>query len=120
MATQEESKQFHEKLQQAKQEIAAKSFSDSQFRAQLIADPRGTIEKEYGLSEGTLSGVTFNVVEEQSGEIVLPIPDAEIELSEDQLELVAGGALFIGIIGLVGSVAVAAKVGATAGVEAGW
>ena len=117
MPTQEELKQFHERFQQAKSEMAAKSFTDSQFRAQLIADPRGTVEKEYELPEGTLSGLNINVVEEHSGEIVLPIPAADMELTEEQLELVAGGFVFLGVVGPILSFGVAL---AGEGVRAGW
>ena len=118
MATPEELKQFGEKLQQSKSEIAAKSFTDSGFRAQLLADPRGTVEKEYGLPEGTWSDLNINIVEENSGEIVLPIPAADLELTEDQLELVAGGVAFIGA--LIGTVVTAAATVAVAGIKKGW
>jgi hypothetical protein len=104
-----------DRLQEVKQEIAEKCAQDSGFRSSLMADPTATVEAEYGLEKGTLGDVHLNVVVEEPGSIVLPIPPdmSEIELTDEQLDQVAGGAAFIGAVGAIaGAVSATAAAGA--------
>jgi hypothetical protein len=83
-----------------------------------VASPRATIEKYYGFPEGMLTEINIQIFEEAPESIGLVIPpppstDGE-ELTEDQLEAIAGGAAFT----VAGTVAVG-KVVAKAVVKAG-
>ena len=102
-----------ERMQEVKNEIAAKSVQDSDFRAALLSNPGATIEEEYGLEAGALSEIKMNVVVEESGSIVVPIPAdmSDAELTDEQLDQVAGGfafsvALTVGVIAAGATVAV--------------
>ena len=76
-------------------EIIQKAWEDAEFKSRLVKDPVGAIE--------TLTGTKLNlpadkkiVVRDQTNESVFYInipakPSDDIELSEDQLEMVAGG-----------------------------
>jgi hypothetical protein len=110
-----------ERFVEIKGEIAAKCAHDSDFRAALIRDPGATIEEEYGLEKGAMSAITFNVMPEDATTVAIPIPPdtTEVELSDDELDQVAGGfaftvALTIATMGLasatIGGVATTAVV----------
>jgi len=105
-------KRFHE----VKDEIAQKCATDSEFRDALLANPNKTIEEEYELEPGSLSELKFQVVVEEDS-VVLPIPPdvSEMELSDEQLDQVAGGGFFtvgltIAVIGAAASVTTTAAV----------
>ena len=104
---------IHERLQEVKNEIAAKAAQDPDFRSALIDNPQAAIEAEYSLEEGALGGTTLSVVEEAPDSILIPIPPdmSEVELTDEQLDKVAGGFAFIAI-----TTAVIGAVGAAAGV----
>jgi hypothetical protein len=102
---------MQERFVEVKGEIAAKCAHDSDFRAALIRDPGATIEEEYGLEKGAMSEFTFNVMLEDDKTIVIPIPPdmTEAELSDDELDQVAGGFAFtagltIATVGLAAAV----------------
>ncbi|MFN4011461.1 MAG: hypothetical protein ACK4K8_16035 [Pannonibacter sp.] len=66
--------------------------TDAAFRARLIADPRGAIAELFRAEPK--SGLTFTVVEEQPGEVVLVLPAAQDELSLAELDQASGGATY--------------------------
>ena len=76
-----------------KNEIANNCLQSSEFRASLLEDPKGTIEDLYGLESGSLKDIDINIVQESVGTVVMPIApvSGDQELSDEQLELVAGG-----------------------------
>ena len=82
------------RIGEVKNELAQKCGTDEDFRTALIADTQGTIESEYGLEPGALEGLKISVVVEAHNELIVPIgPDmSEMELSDEQLDQVAGGA----------------------------
>ena len=106
---------FEARFQEVKQEIAQKSATDSDFREALLANPASAIEEEYGLESGALAEVNIQVVEEAGG-IVIPIPQdlSEMELTDEQLDQVAGGAFFT-IAAAITAATAAAKFTAAAG-----
>jgi hypothetical protein len=75
--------------------LIAKAWEDETFKRSLLEDPKSTIEKEL---EVTLpADLKIQVVEETRDTICLVLPVdpntlPEAELSEDELEAVAGGA----------------------------
>jgi hypothetical protein len=73
--------------------LVEKAAKDAGFRRALTADPRGTLERELGVA--VPAGVSLTVVEESPTERYLVLPPAptgrEAELSERELEAVAGG-----------------------------
>ncbi len=71
--------------------LVAHAWQDEAFKQELISNPRAAIERELGqkVSEST----NFRVLEEADNTfyLVLPKKPSMDELSEEQLEAVAGG-----------------------------
>src|SRR5262245_29482057 len=106
---QTETKYTREKVEA---ELASKAWRDPDFMEELRTNPKAVIAKEYGLQ--LPDSVELKVVEETPGTIYLRIPPnpSDLELSDDQLEMVAGGefvvsATVIGITGIVTGVVTA-------------
>jgi hypothetical protein len=72
-----------------------RSIEDEDFRQRLLDDPKGTLEQEMG--SALPEGVQVRAVEESADTIYLVLPSASAlgdqggELSEEELEAVAGG-----------------------------
>lgn len=88
-----------------KSQIARRAVQDPAFRAALLADPKGTVERELG--QPLPDTLTIEIVQESAGKmyVVLPLAVAEAEtvafvgepadrgqLDDSTLEQVAGGA----------------------------
>ncbi|HEY9724137.1 MAG TPA: hypothetical protein V6D47_19200 [Oscillatoriaceae cyanobacterium] len=74
--------------------VVRKSIEDAGFRAQLLKDPKGTIEKALNLP--LPSGFTLKVAEAPQNEFTVVLPyqvktAADGEMSDSDLESVAGG-----------------------------
>ena len=84
------------RTKEIKDELAQKCDTDEDFRTALLADTQGTIESEYSLEPGSLKELKISVVVESENELIVPIgPDmSQMELSDEQLDQVAGGAFF--------------------------
>lgn len=104
-----------ERVKKVKEEVAAQCVQDADFRAALLKNPKAALAEEYGLEPSFFAKFNVRVVAEEPNELVITIPAAaaEGELSDDQLEAVAGGAAFIAAVG-----AVAGVIGAAAGAGA--
>ena len=68
--------------------ILTKAEDDSDFRTRLLADPKGTVEAELGVT--TPDALTFHVHEETATDLHLILP-ADKRLNVEELEAVAGG-----------------------------
>ena len=115
------------RLEEVKKEIGVKAGNDVGFRSSLLSNANSAIEKEYSLPSGSLSKITIKVVEEPANTIVVAIPPnrQNQELTDEQLEAVAGGFAFTGALtcatlGVVGATIGAAGTIAAAGVRRGW
>jgi hypothetical protein len=75
--------------------IVQRSIEDEEFRQRLLDDPKGILEQELG--SALPQGFEVRVVEESADTIYLVLPSASAlgdqggELSEEELEAVAGG-----------------------------
>jgi hypothetical protein len=73
--------------------LIERSLQDESFRQRLLDDPRGAIEQE--LETQLRESIEVRVVQESADSIYLVLPSASPleggELSEDELEAVAGG-----------------------------
>lgn len=75
--------------EQVQEHLVERAQSDTTFRDALVRDPRATIENEIGLR--IPPQIQVSVVEESSDRLCLVLPAAAGELSDLELEAVAGG-----------------------------
>jgi hypothetical protein len=96
--------------------VIAKAWKDEKFKQEFISNPKAVINKEFGVQ--IPDNINVKVVEEDMKNlyIILPMkPQIEGELTDEQLEAVAGGecvviGLLVGVAG-VGIVALAGAIG---------
>ena len=74
--------------------LIERSAQDSDFRSQLLADPKGTISKEFGIE--IPDNMRVNVHESDLQTVHIALPPQNV-LSEEQLEAVAAGLCCCGI-----------------------
>lgn len=92
------------KEQRIMQQVISKAWNDPAFKKALITDPISMIEKLTGDSITLPKGKRIEVYDQSQADVVYlnipPQPDLEdLELTDADLELVAGGVYPIGIIG---------------------
>ena len=68
--------------------IVSKATGDAEFRARLLGDPRGALERELGVA--IPASLSVEVHEESAGTAHLVLPPSS-RLSEGDLRAVAGG-----------------------------
>jgi len=69
-------------------QIVAKCWADETFKQQLIADPKATLA---AAGYPVPAHISINVVENTGTSITVVIPKNTVELTEEDLEGVAGG-----------------------------
>jgi hypothetical protein len=75
---------------EAEQRIRERAEADPAFRAALLENPRKALEAELGVQ--IPDNVSVRVHEESLSEVHLVLPASQEDLSDAELELVAGGA----------------------------
>lgn len=81
------------------EQVIVRAREDELFRRRLLADPRAVLAEEYNVH--IPENVEVRVLEDTSGTISLVLPAAEDaleELSDEELETVAGGSWSIKIL----------------------
>ena len=105
--------------------LIAKAWHDAAYKQALLQNPKAVVEREFG--EGLPMEVALQVVAEdaQTQYLVLPPSLDNLELSDEQLEQVAGGE--IGTILILGTAVLASVIvgggvsgSATYGISQGW
>jgi hypothetical protein len=92
-------------------QVISRAWTDEDYKARFVADPVGVMA-EAGIE--TPAGMDFRVVENTDSvvHIILPpAPAEEVELSDEALEVVAGGST----AGTASSIATASSVGCPVG-----
>ncbi|NES87333.1 MAG: NHLP leader peptide family natural product precursor [Moorea sp. SIO2B7] len=90
---------FEEELQQRigiESTLISKAWEDEDFKAELLQDPKGVFEREF--EADIPDSINVTVYEETADNLylVLPMkPSTEGELSDQELEAVAGGKIRI-------------------------
>jgi hypothetical protein len=70
------------------QRLIARAVADDAFRAQLLADPHTAVADELGVD--LPDGLAIVAVEEEAGKLYLVLPPATRELTDAELDSVAG------------------------------
>ena len=81
-----------EEMNKKRGKVIAKAWSDADFKARLLANPAQTLQAE-GIE--IPDGVKVNIVENTTEQFYFVIPNRSGELSEEDLDKVAGG----GVVG---------------------
>ncbi|MDF2610947.1 MAG: nitrile hydratase [Lachnospiraceae bacterium] len=71
------------------EKVMEKAMQDEAFRASLLKDPKGTIKKEFDIT--LPDNFTVKTLEEDASSITLFVPPYQSELSDENLDNVAGG-----------------------------
>jgi hypothetical protein len=104
-AVKQQNPEYMQQAEEAFQSMLARSATDMEFRQKLLTDPRAALAEFSGKDVSELTP-TFNVrfIENKAdATIVLPDPvDPAAELSESDLEAVAGGASPV-VLGIIAS-----------------
>lgn len=77
--------------QEVEEKLIKKAWADSEFKKQLLSDPKAVIEKEMGKS--LPENFVVKVVEETDNTAYIRIPRNPEELSDNEMDNVSGGCL---------------------------
>ncbi len=96
----ESNEEHKEKVNQLLEPIILKTYQDAEFKAEFMANPKEVIERETGEEIGLPSGFNVSVVDKSDPfaiYITIPVNEEMLELTDEELELVAGGVADIDI-----------------------
>jgi hypothetical protein len=96
-----------EKGKQLHQELVQKAWESATFKEQLINNPEATIAEITGVKSKTTNDIKIVIEDQTDANIIyLNIPQKldldNLELTEEQLELVAGGLICLATVALYG------------------
>ena len=94
--------------------LVAKAWKDEAYKQALVDSPRETVQKEFGVE--VPEDIKLSFLAEDASNVYLQLPpDVEnVELSDEQLESVAGGEAVI-TVAVIGAVGLGIAAGITAG-----
>src|SRR6478736_10356323 len=87
---QEQARKLMEEQAKKMGSVIAKCWSDESFKKRLLADPAATLKAE-GVKIELPAGMTLKAVENTDKVNHIVLPAKPTELSEEQLDMVAGG-----------------------------
>lgn len=99
-----------QQMEQGINEVLSRSATDMEFRKQLLSDPRAALSAHFGREIPETTNIRF-IDAQGTPTVVLPDVSPSGELSEADLEAVAGGLAPLAIAGWVAVGFVAAAVG---------
>lgn len=70
-------------------EVVKKAMTDETFKSDFLKNPKGTIEKAFGMK--LPHGLAVRAIEEEEGTLSIVLPKNSGELSDKELDNVAGG-----------------------------
>ena len=79
-------------MKEMQDHVVFKASFDDEFRASLLKDPRGSIEKELGVKIPGNFSVEVHEDNLTTAHLVLPVTTGPEAMSEDELAAVVGGA----------------------------
>jgi hypothetical protein len=85
-------KAFFDQQGRKMSQLIARCWSDETYKRKFVADPVGTFKAE-GIATGAPERAAIKVVEDSEKLVHLVIPNRPNELSDEDLDQVAGGAL---------------------------
>lgn len=89
--------EFKQKADEAMQQLLARSATDLEFRQLLLSDSRAALSRHFGSEVPETMNVAF-IENDADATFVLPeIVDTDAELSEVELEAVAGGTASVAV-----------------------
>jgi hypothetical protein len=102
--------------------IVKRCWENEEFRKEFLADPAGAFVTYLKVPPASLRKIVIHQEEPGSWHIVLPVkPASSGELSEEELEVVAGGVSTISCVSMsIVSVATVTMSVATISVDKGW
>lgn len=77
------------KRKDLEEKLIKKAWADSEFKKQLLSNPKAAIEKEAG--RALPENLVIKAVEETANTVYIRIPRNPEELSDSELDNVAGG-----------------------------
>jgi len=95
--------------------IIVKAWEDAAFRTRFLAEPKTMFEERLGVKLPETLTITAHAEDAEHLHFVIPAkPDIDLdELSDEDLEKIAGGSLFLTIVGALPFLAVSVAIVAT-------
>ncbi len=82
-------KNMMQQQQELEARLVARAWQDEGFKQQLLSDSKAAIEQELGTP--LPDGVQIQVLEETPTQLYLVLPQNQTDLSDEQLDIAAGG-----------------------------